>query len=108
MNTQSEQRQRTILIVEDNRTQAEYLRFIVAKTGHTVLVSPDGRSALSCISRKRPDLILTDIVMPELDGYSLCSAIKRDPSLADIPVVLVTTLFAPIDVIHHCRPAADP
>lgn len=107
MNTQSEQRQRTILIVEDNRTQAEYLRFIVAKTGHTVLVSPDGRSALSCISRKRPDLILTDIVMPELDGYSLCSAIKRDPSLADIPVVLVTTLFDPIDVIRGLESGAD-
>jgi len=99
--------QTIILVVEDNRTQAEFLRFILQKSGHRVLMASNGLEALEVIRATRPDLILTDIVMPEMDGYKLCSSIKEDPSYSDIPVILVTHLYDPIDVIRGLESGAD-
>ncbi len=96
-----------ILIVEDNRTQAELLRHILIKEGYTVSMASDGAQALASVIQSRPDLILTDIIMPEMDGYTLCKAIKRDENTAVIPVILVTNLYDPIDVIRGLEAGAD-
>lgn len=96
-----------ILIVEDNRTQAEYLRFILKKSDYQVLMAINGSEALSIIQNERPDLVLTDIVMPEMDGYELCKLIKSDKRMADIPVILVTHLYDPVDVIKGLEAGAD-
>ena len=96
-----------ILIVEDNRTQAEYLRYILEKEGYPVMLSTNGKEALNLVNSNHPRLILTDVMMPEMDGYELCSAIKGDPSTADIPVILVTHLFNPVDVIKGLEAGAD-
>lgn len=96
-----------ILVVEDNRTQAEFLRHILMKEGYSVSMASDGAEALSSVIENRPDLILTDIIMPEMDGYSLCHTIKKDEQSADIPVVLVTNLYDPIDVIRGLEAGAD-
>ncbi len=99
--------QTIILVVEDNRTQAEYLRFILQKAGYRVLMASNGLEALEVIQTARPDLILTDIVMPEMNGYELCSSVKENPSYSDIPVILVTHLYDPIDVIRGLESGAD-
>nr|WP_319538031.1 response regulator [uncultured Methanospirillum sp.] len=96
-----------ILIVEDNRTQAEYLRYILAKEGYDISLASNGVEALTLISQEQPDLILTDVLMPEMDGYTLCTAIKTNPVIADIPVILVTNLYDPIDVIKGLAAGAD-
>ena len=96
-----------ILIVEDNRTQAEYMRHILEKEGYPVTIAVNGRDALNLVNKKRPTLILTDVMMPEMNGYELCSAIKNDPVTADIPVILVTHLFNPVDVIKGLEAGAD-
>ena len=96
-----------ILIVEDNRTQAEYMRHILEKEGYPVTIAVNGRDALNLVNKKRPTLILTDVMMPEMNGYELCSAIKSDPVTADIPVILVTHLFNPVDVIKGLEAGAD-
>ncbi|PWR73170.1 hybrid sensor histidine kinase/response regulator [Methanospirillum lacunae] len=96
-----------ILIVEDNRTQAEYLRYILSKEGYSVSLASNGAEALSVISDNKPDLILTDVLMPEMDGYTFCRTIKTNLNNADIPVILVTNLYDPIDVIKGLAVGAD-
>ncbi len=98
---------RKILIVEDNRTQAEYLRYILAKADYVVSLASNGVEALTLVSQEKPDLILTDVLMPEMDGYTLCTGIKTNPDIADIPVILVTNLYDPIDVIKGLVAGAD-
>ena len=97
----------TILIVEDSRTQAEYLRSILEEEGYRAVVAKSGNEALEQIAVDHPLMVLTDIVMPEMDGYELCCTIKQDKKCADIPVILVTQLFNPADVIKGLECGAD-
>jgi DNA-binding response OmpR family regulator len=97
----------TILIVEDSRTQAEYLRAILEKEGYPIALAMNGREALEQVAIDRPMMVLTDIVMPEMDGYELCKRIKQDKKSSEIPVILVTQLFNPEDVIKGLAAGAD-
>jgi DNA-binding response OmpR family regulator len=96
-----------ILVVEDSQTQAEYLRHILEKEGYTVALATNGKDALEQIRIDRPTIVLTDILMPEMDGYALCRAIKQNENMADIPVILVTQLFDPADLIKGLEAGAD-
>jgi DNA-binding response OmpR family regulator/two-component sensor histidine kinase len=96
-----------ILVVEDSRTQAEYLCHLLEMENYTALVAANGREALEILSKQLPALVLTDIVMPEMDGYDLCRKIKADPKTAGIPVILVTQLFDPADVLKGLESGAD-
>ncbi|MEI6839988.1 MAG: hybrid sensor histidine kinase/response regulator [Methanomicrobiales archaeon] len=96
-----------ILVVEDSRTQAEYLRHILKNEGYTVSLATNGTEALQEIQKDPPGLVLTDILMPEMGGYELCRRIRGDPATASIPVILVTQLFDPVDVIRGLEAGAD-
>jgi len=97
----------SILVVEDSPTQAARLRFLLEGKGYRVQLAGNGRLALDAIRRQRPDLVLSDIVMPEMDGYGLCHAIKSDPQTRGIPVVLVTALIDPQDIVRGLECGAD-
>lgn len=97
----------TILVVEDSRTQAEYLAHILKKCGFSCTFAENGRIALEMIARERPAVILTDIVMPEMDGYELCRNIRHNPKFATIPVIMVTQLFDPADILKGLEAGAD-
>ena len=96
-----------ILIVEDSPTQAERLRRLIRSSGYHARVAANGKLALADIHEHKPHLVLSDIVMPEMNGYDLCRAIKADPSLRDIPVILVTSLTDPKDIIRGIECGAD-
>ncbi len=96
-----------ILIVEDSPTQAERLRRLVASAGYRVRVAANGQKALDQIRERKPQLIVSDIIMPEMDGYALCRALKADAALRDIPVILVTALNDPKDIIRGIESGAD-
>lgn len=96
-----------ILIVEDSLTQAEKLRFILAKNGYKVSVAKDGLEALDKIKIDIPDLVITDILMPKMNGYKLCEIIKNDKVYNKIPVILLTSLSDPKDVITGLKSKAD-
>jgi len=96
-----------ILIVEDSRTQAEYLRHILENEGYRVTLAENGVEALEETAGDRPSIILSDIIMPEMDGYELSRRIKQDPATAVIPVILVSQLFDPVDVIRGLESGAD-
>lgn len=96
-----------LLVVEDSRTQAEYLRHILENEGYRVVLAANGLDALEQIRIDRPALVLSDIIMPEMDGYELCRRIRADTAIATMPVILVTQLFDPIDVIKGLEAGAD-
>ncbi|MFA6970798.1 MAG: PAS domain S-box protein [Gallionella sp.] len=96
-----------ILIAEDSRTQAEQLGFLLEQHGYQVTIAANGKLALQAAQAQQPDLLISDIVMPEMDGYELCRAIKSDENLKDVPVILVTTLSDAHDVILGLACGAD-
>lgn len=96
-----------ILVVEDSLTQAEKLRFILAKDGYKVSTAKNGLEALDKIKVDTPDLIITDILMPKMDGYKLCEIIKGHEEYNKIPVILLTSLSDPKDVITGLKSKAD-
>lgn len=96
-----------ILIAEDSPTQAQQLRYILSRQGYEATIAANGRIALEIAPELRPALIISDVVMPEMDGYELSLAIKKDPALRDIPVILVTTMADPQDVIRGLECGAD-
>lgn len=96
-----------ILVVEDSLTQAEQLRLILEKENYKVKIAKNGVEALKFIDKSVPDLVVTDILMPEMDGYELCQKIKSDDNLRNIPVILLTSLADPVDVIRGLKVRAD-
>jgi two-component system CheB/CheR fusion protein len=89
----------TILVVEDSPTQAEQLKYFLEEEGYRIISASDGKQALLLLKMAEPSLIISDIVMPEMDGYELCRTIKADEKLKDIPVILLTAMTEPEDVI---------
>ncbi|MBU3629099.1 EAL domain-containing protein [Polynucleobacter sp. AP-Reno-20A-A9] len=96
-----------ILIVEDSPIQAELLRRFIASHGFKCTVATDGEAGLLAIKSSRPDLVISDIQMPVLDGYQMCERIKADVSLRTIPVILLTGLSDPVDVIRGLNAGAE-
>ena len=96
-----------VLIVEDSPTQAEQVKHLLEEHGFRVTQASDGEQALAAMRRRKPALVISDIVMPRMDGYALCKAIKSDKDLKDIPVILVTTLTGVQDVMKGLECGAD-
>ena len=98
---------RKILIAEDSATQTLLLKGILERHGFSVVAARDGRLALDALGACDPVLIISDIQMPEMDGYELCRRVKADGLLKEIPVMLLTSLSAPQDIIHGLECGAD-
>ena len=79
-----------ILVVDDETLLRTILSDALESAGHTVTVAEDGKSALAVARDDPPDCILLDIMMPGLDGYQTCEALKADPAMGRIPVLLVS------------------
>ncbi|MFH1070276.1 MAG: PAS domain S-box protein [Candidatus Glassbacteria bacterium] len=96
-----------ILIVEDSPTQALNLQYLLEKNNYKVSAARNGREALDFVKKKKPTLIISDIVMPEMDGFELCRNIKTDESLKDIPILILSALSDPEDIIKGLSNGAD-
>ncbi|MBF0462561.1 MAG: response regulator [Magnetococcales bacterium] len=81
-----------VLIVDDEFLQRLPMREALEQASFRVLEAEDGRQAWAFIQRERPDLVLSDVVMPRMDGFSLCETIRHQDELAHLPVVLATSL----------------
>ena len=95
-----------ILIVDDSPSQVAGMRRIVEKLGHEVIVAEDGASGVEVAKRERPDLILMDVVMPNLNGFQATRTVSRDPLTKHIPVVMVTTKDQDTDRVWGMRQGA--
>jgi len=96
-----------ILVVEDSPTQAEVLRAILDAEGYRVEVARDGEEGWGRFKAGGIDLVLSDVVMPGLSGYDLCRRIKADPAGQDVPVIILTSLADPMDIIQGLEAGAD-
>ena len=96
-----------ILVVEDSKTQARWLGMLLKQQGYQTNVAYDGREAMEVLAGSVPALVITDIMMPVMDGFELCRRIKGDERLRDIPVILLTALSDPSDVLHAIKCGAD-
>jgi len=98
---------RRILIVEDSPTQAEHLRLFLEGEGYQVDAASNGREGLERIQLVAPELIISDVMMPEMDGYAFCQAVKANPQTKRIPFVLLTQRKSPTDIIWGLERGAD-
>lgn len=96
-----------VLIVEDSATQAMRLQRLLEHNGYEVVTAGDGAEALAKLEARRPTLVISDIQMPEMNGYELCLHIKEDPQLKDLPVLLLTSLAEPKDILRGLECGAN-
>ena len=87
----------TILLVDDTRLFLILEKEMLSRSAVLILTATNGREALEIAQRHRPDLIFMDLYMPEMDGAACCAALKADPALSGIPVVMVTTSMSTAD-----------
>jgi len=81
-----------ILLVDDDPDFVEATRIVLESAPYEVVVAYDGDEALQKVKEVDPDLIILDIIMPEQDGFKVCEALKSDPDLSQIPVIMLTSL----------------
>ena len=80
-----------ILVVEDQPDSRRIIRDMLAPTDYEIIEAEDGEQALAAVAKQRPDLILMDIQLPIMDGYTATRRIKADPKLRSIPIIAVTS-----------------
>ncbi len=90
----------TILLVEDDRSVRRYLQVILQRAGYTVIAVADGLEAMKAALSSAIDAVVTDAIMPRLNGYELCRFLRRHPKLARLPVVLLSG-------VAQAAPASD-
>lgn len=89
-----------VLICDDEPFIIESLRYIVEKEGYEVMAAKDGEEALAVIQIEKPDLIIIDAMMPNKTGYEVCQALRNDPALSHIYVVMLTAAGQKSDEIR--------
>ena len=93
-----------ILVVEDEKDIFELVRFNLAREGYMVTGVTTGEEALRAVSRQRPDLIILDLMLPEIDGLSLCRMLRRD---SEVPIIMLTARGTEMDRITGLETGAD-
>ncbi len=96
-----------VLIIEDELTLANNLADKLRGEGYSVIASVDGEDGLDKVRAEHPDLIVLDIMLPKLDGLSLCRMVRRDPNTAHIPIIMVTARGTEVDKIVGLESGAD-
>ena len=95
-----------ILIVDDSPSQLIGMKRTVEKLGHQVVTAEDGAAGVETAKRELPDLILMDVVMPNLNGFQATRTIAKDPKTSHIPIILVTTKDQDTDRVWGLRQGA--
>jgi twitching motility two-component system response regulator PilH len=95
-----------ILIVDDSPSQLLGIKRIVEKLGHEAISAEDGAAGVEVAKQQRPDLILMDVVMPNLNGFQATRTISKNPETAHIPIILVTTKDQETDKVWGMRQGA--
>ena len=97
----------SLLIVDDSPTQLLVLKNLLEKNSFHVNQAVDGEDALSCARKSKPDIIISDIFMPKMNGYELCQTLKQDSLLRSVPVILLTTMSASESIVEALNSGAD-
>ena len=96
-----------ILIVDDDQLMRKLLEYIIKKAGYKVSVADDGSNALKIVKKDKPDLIISDVEMPKLNGLELCQKLKENFDTKLIPIILITSNTQIQDKLSGLRSGAD-
>jgi len=96
-----------VLIVDDDDTACEVIRSYLWQEPYTIITLSNGREALERVEEIAPDIILLDVMMPEMDGFEVCRCLRADPQVAEVPIVLVTALEDRDSRVEGVRAGAD-
>lgn len=96
-----------VLVVEDEKDLSDLLAYNLKRAGYDVVVAASGRTALDAIAARRPDLILLDVMLPELSGTEVASRVRSNPATASIPIVMLTAKSEEVDQIVGLTVGAD-
>jgi len=96
-----------ILVVDDEKNILELVRFNLERAGYQVLVTLDGASALELARKEIPDLILLDVMLPEIDGFEVCRELRMDPATKEIPIVMLSARADEFDRVLGLEIGAD-
>jgi CheY-like chemotaxis protein len=100
--SECERRPRTILVVDDDKAQLVFLEHRLQKQGYRVLTAATGRVACERALDERPDLILLDLRLPDLDGFQVCSQLADDPRTCAVPIIILSALERP-NIVRQSR-----
>ena len=84
-----------ILAVDDEPALTDLIHYHLVRAGHQVVTAANGWEALDAVRQQRPDLILLDLMLPDLDGFGVCEILRRDPCTATIPIIIVSAWSSP-------------
>ncbi len=96
-----------ILAVDDEPNIVRLIQVNLEREGYTVETANNGAQALAKIKANRPDLLVSDVMMPEMDGFELLANVRRDPALADLPIIMLTAKAQDKDVMEGYTRGAD-
>jgi two-component system, chemotaxis family, chemotaxis protein CheY len=82
---------KTILSVDDSASMRQMVAFTLESAGYRIVQAEDGEAALAKVAQARPDMVITDLNMPKLDGIGLIKRLRADPKMAGLPIVMLTT-----------------
>jgi CheY-like chemotaxis protein len=109
---------KTVLVVEDDEDNRDLVQYLIHRTNLDVdlMMAENGKEAVQNVRKKRPDLILMDMQMPIMDGYTAVPLIKAEPEFVSIPIIAFTAMANPEDItrtksigcIEHCTKPIDP
>jgi two-component system, chemotaxis family, response regulator PixH len=97
----------TILIVEDTLSEMELITHYLRESGYSVISAVSAKEALNLAIEQKPDVIVTDIVMPGMSGFELCRNLKKNPATEKVPVVICTSKNQEIDRLWGMKQGAD-
>mgnify|MGYP001164088318 CR=1 FL=1 len=95
-----------ILIADDSPTEIYLLKKILEKHSHRIIVAEDGQQAIELTQAERPDLILMDVVMPNLNGFQTTRQLSKDPSTRNIPIIIISSKDQETDKLWGLRQGA--
>ncbi len=86
-----------ILVIDDDKNILRLLEFTLKRAGHTILISTDGAQGLAQANSQQPDLIVVDVMMPNMTGYDFCKQARTKPALKETPIIIYSARFQPVD-----------
>lgn len=97
----------TVLIIDDDPQNREIVRIRLEKAGHRVLEAENGPDGLEAARHERPDVLILDVMMPQMDGWKVCRALRADEAIRETPVLMLTALGRQIEELRGWESGAD-
>ena len=95
-----------LVIVDDDAETSRLLHRLLSQQGYRIQAAVSGQQAIALIQERRPSLVLLDILLPDMDGYTLCQQLKANPLTADIPVIVLSSLVDSLDKVKAFQAGA--